>query len=286
MNYFAYHFIYVSIFSTSRTPVSIAGKPVSSKEDKQTSTDCNTFQPAPRHSVQNNALAASEPSENICVENQSKSTSLSSLPRYTTVQAVTQLTTIYNEARVASCHSAGVAKRTKRDSRMETYLKSPCSKGNNSFINLSSDPPCVTQPKISCDQARVTSSHSAGISKHTKRNSPIKFAVKPLYSNGHKPFASLSSDLPSATQPKTLYNQARIALCHSAALSGQINHDSQAVTKFHDTMSREGQPLKGNGHKSFPRLSPDLVSKRGIKRAADDNSNILVNKRFRMERQN
>ena len=220
------------------------------------------------------------------MENQSKSTTQSSLPRYTTVQAVTQSTTIHNQARVASCHSAGVAKQNKRDSQTGSALKSSCYNAHKQFANFSSDLPCVTQPKILCGKAKIASCHSVGLAKQTKCENRTRSLMKPSGSNGHKPLTSFSSDLRCVTQPTTSCNKARIALCNSVALSEQINHDSQAVTKFHDTMKREGQPLKGNGGIPFPSLSPDLVYKRGIKRAADDNSNILLNKRFRMERQN
>ena len=231
-------------------------------------------------------MSATEPSGNICLENQTKSTSQSSLPRHTTVQAVTEPTTIYNQARVASCHSDGVAKQNKRDNRTGSALKPSCYNAHKQFANFSSEPPCVTQPKILCDKAKIASCHSARIAKQTTCDNRMRSVMKPSGSNGHKPLTSLSSDLPCVTQPTTLCNQARIALCNSVALSEQIKRDSQAVTKFHDTMKREGQPLKGNGGIPFPSLSPDLVYKRGIKRAADDNSNILLNKRFRMERQN
>ena len=85
---------------------------------------------------------------------------------------------MFEKPRIAYCHSSGVAKQSKRDSRMDYVMKSPRSNGHKPFASLSLVLPCVTQPKTLCNQARITLYHSFALSEQIKRDSQ---AVKKLH---------------------------------------------------------------------------------------------------------
>ena len=110
-------------------PVYLAGKPQNCTEyqEQRSPKDAGLFQsrkPTLCHAkLHNNLSAATEPSVNTCFGYQSKKSSVTTLPRYTAVESVTQTTTLCDQVRVTPCHSVGVTKEIKRDSHVETGTK-------------------------------------------------------------------------------------------------------------------------------------------------------------------